>query len=176
PSCFSTCAIARFRRDAGIVTSAWPTSCAFLMRVSMSAIGSCMLIRSPLPARLDDAGHFAAQREIAQLVPAEAELAIDAARSAGERAAVANAHRRGVARQLLQLGARLFPCLIRRASVVDDVEQRRAPRLELLDGFAAFLISQLDGELSHALLPPAGTGSGTPRGARAPRRPSSPWC
>src|SRR5204862_6113015 len=120
------------------------------MRVSMSAIGSCMLIRSPLPARLDDAGHLALQRQVAQLVAAQTELAIDAARTAGERAAVAQAHRRGVARQLLQLQARFFLRLIGGARVVDDLEQGRAPRLELLDGFAAFLVAELECELGHS--------------------------
>src|SRR5690349_8849823 len=116
--------MAPFRPEAGIVTSAWPTSCAFLMRVSMSAIGSCMLIASPSPARLDDAGYLAAQRQLAQLVAAEAELAIDAARTPGQRAAVADTHRRRIARQLLQLVTRLFSCLVGGARVLDDLEQR----------------------------------------------------
>src|SRR5258708_13743077 len=64
-------------------------------------------IASPFPARFDDAGHFALEREVAQLVAAQTEHAIDAARPAGERAAVAQAHRRRVARQPLQLDARL---------------------------------------------------------------------
>src|SRR2546423_11014073 len=125
------------------------------MRVSISAIGSCMLIRSPLPARLDDAGHFAAQREVAQLVPAQAELAIDATRPAGQRTAVADAHGRCVARQLLQLHARLVSRLVGSARVADDVEERRALRLELLDGLAAFFVPEFYGELSHAVLPRA---------------------
>src|SRR5262245_45862423 len=98
----------------------------------MSATGSCMLIAFSLPACLDDAGHFALEREVAQLVPPEAELAVDAARAAGERAAVAQPHRRGVARQLLQLGARLFLRLVGGARVADDLLQRGALRLELL--------------------------------------------
>src|SRR5947207_1054309 len=112
------------------------------MRVSMSAIGSCILISaSPLPARLDDAGHFALEREVAQLVAPEAELAIDAARQASEGAAVAQAHRRGVARQFLQLAARFFLRFVGGARVIDDLEQRRAPRLELLDRLAALLVA-----------------------------------
>src|SRR6185503_13580309 len=93
------------------------------------------------------------QGEVAELVAGEAELAVHAARPPGERAAIADAHRRGVARQLLQLGARLFLRLVRGAGVVDDVEQRRALHLELLDGLAAFLVPELYGELSHAVLP-----------------------
>src|SRR5678809_1121206 len=114
--------MAAFRREAGIVTSEWPTSCALRMRVSMSAIGSCMLMTSPLPSLLptclDDAGHLAAQRQVAQLVAAQAELAIHAARAPGEGAAVAQAHRRGVARQLLQLGAGFLARLVGGALVL----------------------------------------------------------
>src|SRR5512147_136828 len=124
PSSFSTLAIDALRRDAGIVTSEWPTSCALRMRVSMSAIGSCMLISFSLPACLDDARHFALQRQVAQLVAPKAELAIDAARPAGEGAAVAQAYGRRVARQLLQLGAGFLARLVGGALVVDDVEER----------------------------------------------------
>src|SRR5436309_13132067 len=120
------------------------------MRVSMSAIGSCILISaSPLPARLDDAGHFALEREVAQLVATQAELAIDAARPAGEGAAVARAHRRRVARQLLQLAARFFLRLVGGARVVDDLEQRRAPHLEFGDGLATLLVPEYECELGH---------------------------
>src|SRR5438445_12633112 len=77
------------------------------MRISMSAIGSLMLIDVSLPAFLptclDVAWHFAAQRQVAQLVVPQAELAVHAALSAGQRAAVAQAHRGRVARELLQL-------------------------------------------------------------------------
>src|SRR5260221_512549 len=43
-------------------------------------------IASPLPARFDDAGHFALEREVAQLVAAQTEHAVDAARPTVERA------------------------------------------------------------------------------------------
>src|SRR5207245_5737767 len=76
-------------------------------------------------------------------------LAIDAARPAGEGAAVAQPHGRGVARQLLQLAARFFLRLVGGARVVDDLKQRRAPRLELLDGLAALLVAELQCELGH---------------------------
>src|SRR5262245_61334217 len=116
------------------------------MRTSMSAIGSLMLMRSSLPARLDDARHLALEGEIAQLVAREAELAVHAARPAGERAAVAQAHRRGVARQLLQLVACLGLGLVRGTGVVDDLEQLRAPGLELLHRLAALLVAELECE------------------------------
>src|SRR5207245_11644969 len=119
------------------------------MRVSMSAIGSCMLIGFSSPARFDDAGDFAAQGEVAQLVATQAELAIHAARTPGERAAVAQAHRRRIARQLLQLGASLFARLVGSARIVDDLADRRAFRLELLYGLAAFLVAEFDCVLGH---------------------------
>src|SRR5215831_14128153 len=99
------------------------------MRVSMSETGSLMLIVVSLPARLDHAGHLALEREIAELVAAEAELAVHAARPAGERAAVAQAHRRGVARQLLQLVARGFLRLVGGARILQDLQQGGAFRL-----------------------------------------------
>src|SRR5690242_12673357 len=78
------------------------------------------------PAGLDDAGNFAAHRELAQLVAAEAELAIHAARPAGERAAVADARRVGVARELLDRKARLEPRVVRGLGVLEDRDQRLA--------------------------------------------------
>src|SRR5215208_4144811 len=132
--------------DAGIDTSVCPTIWALRMRTSMSAIGSLILIQVSLPACLDHARHLAAQCEIAQLISPQAELAVHPARPAGQRAAVAQAHRRGVARQLLQLAARL----VGGALVVDDLEQLRAPRLEFLDGLAALLVAELECELGHA--------------------------
>src|SRR5689334_14512458 len=135
--------MAPFTPEAGIETSEWPTSCALRMRVSMSAIGSCMLITSPLPARLDDSRDFALEGKVAELVAGEPELAIHAARTPGQRAAVADTDRRRVARQLLQLGARFLFRLVGGTRVVDDLEQGRAFRLELLDGLAALFVAEL---------------------------------
>src|SRR3954469_10022937 len=103
-----------------------------------------------LPARLDHAWDFALQRQIAQLVAAEAGLALSAARPAGQRAAGAQSHRRSLARQLLELGAGLLARFVGGARVLDDVDQRRAPGLELLDGLAALLVAQYECELGHA--------------------------
>src|SRR5512145_3489073 len=125
------------------------------MRISMSAIGSLMLMRVSLPflpTCLDDARHFALERQVAQLVAPKAELAVHAARPPGERAAVAQPHRRGVARQPLQLVARLGPGFVGSARVAEDVEQLRALGLELLHRLAALLIAELDCELGHAIL------------------------
>src|SRR5207249_3556918 len=151
---FSTCAIDALSLDAGITTSTCRTSWALRMRISMSAIGSLMLIDvslpSFLPTCLDHAWYFAAQRQVAQLVAPQAELAVHAARPAGQRAAVAQAHRGGVARQLLQLVAGRVLGLVGGARVVDHLEQNGAPRLELLDGPAALLVAELECELGHA--------------------------
>src|SRR5690349_2023523 len=97
PSSFRTWAIATFSFEDGITTLGFSTICALRMRVSISAIGSLMLIRkSPrglgalrLPAGLDDARDVALERQIADLVAAEAELAEGATRPAGHAAAVA---------------------------------------------------------------------------------------
>src|SRR5512142_770244 len=88
------------------------------MRVSMSAMGSLMLIAvSPyrgarLPARLDEARDVALERQLADLVAAEAELAERAARAPRHLAAVAQPRRVGVARQLLQLETRRVSLLV----------------------------------------------------------------
>src|SRR5688572_23458754 len=145
-----------FSREAGITVSVCPTIWALRMRISMSATGSLMLIRiSPypgslalthLPAGLDHAGHLALEREVAQLVASEAELAVHAARPAGERTAVAQAHRRRVARQLLQLDARFVLRLVGSARILQHLQQQGAFRLELLDCLASLLVAELECE------------------------------
>src|SRR5215467_13424821 len=87
----------------GITTDVFSDACALRMRVSMSATGSLMLMHSlRLPAGLDDARNLAAQRDVAQLVARQTELAEHAARAAGEGTAVAQPDRTRVAWQLLQ--------------------------------------------------------------------------
>src|SRR5260221_9559061 len=120
------------------------------MRVSMSAIGSLMLMQFSLPARLDDAGHFALERQLAQLVAAEPEFAVDAARPPGQCAAVAQPHRRSVARQLLQLDACFLLRLVGGARILQPLEQSGAGQLVFLDDLPAFLVAVLYGELGHA--------------------------
>src|SRR6478736_6452441 len=62
-------------------TSSCIATLALRMRVSMSAIGSVIVIvRRPSPARLGDAGDLAGVHELAQADPAQAELAVDRAR------------------------------------------------------------------------------------------------
>src|SRR5689334_22186202 len=77
------------------------------MRVSISPNGSVIdMSVSSLPARLDHAGDLAGRGEFAQGNARKLELAIGAARPSGERAAIAYARRRGVARQLGELELR----------------------------------------------------------------------
>src|SRR6187549_1819523 len=111
--------MARFTFDAGTNTLTFSVACALRIRVSMSAMGSLMLIWGLLPARLDHAGDLAAHRDLADLVAREAELAERAARAARHGAAVAKPHGRGVARQRLQLRARLLLRVFRGLRVLD---------------------------------------------------------
>src|SRR5690606_10891307 len=112
---------------AGISTDCFSARWPLRMRVNMSAIGSVMLICRPLlrlPARLDHARDLAVQRDDPQLAAGDPELAVNAARAPGQRAAVAQAHRGSVARQLLQLLARRVAFFRRKLRVVRDLEQR----------------------------------------------------
>src|SRR3954462_11501190 len=119
--------MACFTFEEGTNTLGFSVACALRMRVSMSAMGSLMLIVVLLPARLDHAGNLAAHRDLADLVAREAELAERAARAAGHGAAVAQAHGRGVARQLLQLHACLVAGVVGRLRVAQDREEFLPP-------------------------------------------------
>src|SRR5262249_7405283 len=127
-------------------------ACALRMRVSMSAMGSLMLISCLLPARLDHSGNLAAHRDLADLVAREAELAERAARAARHGAAVAKAHGRGVAGQRLQLGARLLLRVFRGFRVLDDRQKLLPLVREFLHGRAALGLSVDDGKLCHYAL------------------------
>src|SRR6185503_17901310 len=126
--------MALFTFDAGTMTLTFSVACALRMRVSMSAMGSLMLMSWLLPARLDHSGDLAAHRDLADLVAREAELAERAPRAPGHAAAVAQPHGRGVARQRLQLGARLVLGVVGGLRVPQHREQRLALLRVLLDG------------------------------------------
>src|SRR3954467_2031333 len=98
-------AISVFSLEAGTSTLGWRAWIAFRTRVSMSAMGSLvivLLLLCPgfprpcgasgllhfLPARLRHAGNFTVQRELAEAQPANAELAQEGARPATTPAAV----------------------------------------------------------------------------------------
>src|SRR5215470_5895522 len=101
------------------------------MRAIMSPSGSIIGATS-LPARLDQARDQPAGTEIAQRDARHLELAIEAARPAGELAAIADAARRRVARQLRELERRREPLLHRLALVARDRFQPGAPARILL--------------------------------------------
>src|ERR1700752_3127788 len=126
--------MACFTFDAGTTTLTFSVACALRMRVSMSAMGSLMPICALLPARLDHSRDLATHGDLADLVAPQPELAERAARPAGHGAAVPQPHGRGIARQRLQLGARLFLRVFRRLGILDDREELLPLLGELLDG------------------------------------------
>src|SRR5215213_8408718 len=75
------------RFDEGISTVSWAAMMPLRIRVRKSAMGSVMLMRGPLPARLGHAGDVALVRELAQADAADAELLVDRARTAALAAA-----------------------------------------------------------------------------------------
>src|SRR3990167_6093339 len=98
-----------FTRDEGIATDSFSASCALRIRVSISAIGSLMLMLCLLsPAGFGHAGNLAAHGDLAQLVSSQAELAVYPAWAARQLAAVAHACRGRVPRQSLQLMTAVF--------------------------------------------------------------------
>src|SRR5688572_21074531 len=83
-------ASASFSFDDGIFTSSCMATLPLRMRVSMSAMGSVIVIGSP--TRLRDAGDLARVRHVAEADAAEPELAIDGLRSPALPAAGVAAH------------------------------------------------------------------------------------
>src|SRR5687767_13190090 len=135
--------------DAGMTTLTFSVACALRMRVSMSAMGSLMLMISLLPARLDHAGDLAAHRDLADLVAREAELAEGAARAARDRAAVAQAHGGRIAGKRLQLRARLVAGLVGGLGIAQDRKQLLALLGVFLDRGFALRLAVDDGKLGH---------------------------
>src|SRR4051794_4790785 len=87
PSSLRTCAMLAFRRVAGMSTAGRSMRLALRMRVSMSAIGSVIMVRNSSPARLLDARDQAAVRHVAEADPADAELAVHRTGPAAQLAA-----------------------------------------------------------------------------------------
>src|ERR1043166_1352270 len=81
-------AISVFIFDTGMSTRRCFDPQALRMRVSMSAIGSVMLMWSLLPAGLADAGDHARERQLPETNPAQPETAEERARAAAARAPV----------------------------------------------------------------------------------------
>src|ERR1700689_2332168 len=97
--------------EAPTPTVGLPADCALRIRVRRSAIGSVMLIVRASPARLRQARDLAAVGGLAQLGARQTELAVHAARTAGDGAAIALPRSGRIPRLLLQLGLRRLPCL-----------------------------------------------------------------
>src|ERR1700682_2043978 len=172
PSSLSTLVIANLTLDVGICAVAFSASCALRMRVSMSAIGSVMLMCSPqprlrsvvswlivapgkrrsLPAGLDHAGNLAAHRDFAQLVAPQPELAVDAARASSQPAAVAKPRRARVPRQLLQLVPGRQTVLVGEPHIADRRLQLSALLGVLFHRHAAFQIAVDDRLFRHGVL------------------------
>src|SRR4029453_185620 len=101
-------------REPGVETLDLLRICALRMRVIRSLMGSCVLMLDPpSPAGLHEARNEPLRTELAHRDTAEFRLAVDRARTAGQLAAVANAGRRGVARQCGELQRRGKPLLHR---------------------------------------------------------------
>src|SRR5918994_6736171 len=71
-----------FKFEDGMSTVSWAAMMPLRIRVRKSAMGSVMLMRSPLPARLGHAGDVALVGHLAQADPAQAELAVHGTRPA----------------------------------------------------------------------------------------------
>src|SRR5262245_3553771 len=117
------------------------------MRVSMSEIGSVILIAASLPAGLAEAGDITAHRRLAQLGAREAELAISTVRAPRQRAAIAQPNGISVARQLLQLLLRLRLRVVGRLRVANELLELGALRGETLDGLLAVALTHQHGFL-----------------------------
>src|SRR5581483_1691855 len=85
-----TRAISCLRRDHGMSTLALRAFVPFRMRVSMSAIGSVSMARSP--ARLREPGDLAAAREPSETEPAHPEAPVEGARTPAQRATIVSPH------------------------------------------------------------------------------------
>src|SRR5262245_2075956 len=121
------------------------------MRVSMSEIGSVILIAASLPAGLTEAGDITAHRRLAELGAREAELAIGAVRAPRQCATIAQPNRVRVARQLLQLLLRLDLGVIGRLRVANELLELGALRGVTLDRLLAVALTHQHGFLCHGL-------------------------
>src|SRR5690606_3832248 len=101
-----------------------------------------------------DARDLALQGQIAELVAAEAELAVVAARPTGEHAAVADSRRVAVARERGELGTRRLALLGGLGRVEGDRLQRLALLGVLRHELAPLLVAGEDGLLGHVGLRP----------------------
>src|SRR5215469_356943 len=139
--------MAVFRLEEASCTSLLPAVWPLRIRVNRSATGSVMLMRRPSPARLGEARDLAAARDLADLHPRKAELAVHAARAPGDGAALALPRRTGIARQRLQRRLSGGPLLGRALGASDQLLELRALRRVLFHDPGATLLA-----LDHARL------------------------
>src|SRR5271165_4055319 len=109
PSSLRIRAISIFSREAGTSTFAWRAETAFRTRVSMSAMGSAVIVsysapfivlssiqpalgQSYLPTSLGDARNLARQRQLPEADPAQGKLAEKAARTSAGLTTVSQPH------------------------------------------------------------------------------------
>src|SRR5688572_8040465 len=121
------------------------------MRVSMSEIGSVILIAESLPAGFPDARDLAAHRRFAELRARQTKLAIVAVRAPRQSAAIAEANGVRIARQLLQLLLRLGLVVVGRLRVANELLELGALRGVPLDGPLAVALTHQHGFLGHGL-------------------------
>src|SRR5215207_1420172 len=127
PSVLSTSSTLTRSLEAGVETFDLLRICALWMRAIMSPSGSFKAIdRSSSPARLEQARNHALRAEVAEGDAGKLVLAVKRARPSRHLAAVADAVRRGVARQLRELQGRGEPLLHRPVLVAGDRFQPRA--------------------------------------------------
>src|SRR5262245_9474913 len=105
--------------------SSWKATLPLRMRVSMSAIGSVMVMPAPSPARLRHARDLTGVHHLPQADPAQAELAVHRVRTAAAVAARVRPH----------LELRLAPglldeCLLRHELLLSFASEREAEGIE----------------------------------------------
>src|SRR5215203_3646562 len=134
PSDLSTSRTRPRSREPGVVTFPRRRICALRIRVSMSPTGSLIaIVAAPLPARLHEARDQPFRAELPERDARHAELAVIRARPAGHLAAIADAGRVAVARDLRQPKACLEALLHGLRLVVGNAEEPLALALVLLD-------------------------------------------
>src|SRR3989442_484846 len=144
--------MAVFRREEPSGTSLLPAVGPLRMRVNRSAMGSVMLMRRPSPARLSETGNLATAGDLADLHPREAELAVHAARAAGNAATLALPRRTRIARLRLQLRLRRHALLGRALGAADQLLELGALHRVLLHDPGATLLALDHARLRHRLL------------------------
>src|SRR6266513_3148692 len=117
-----------------------------------SALRSVMLMRRPSPARLGETGNLTTTGDLADLHPREAELAVHAARAAGDGATVALPRGTGIARLRLQLRLCGHALLGRAVGAADQLLELGALRRVLFHDPGATLLALDHARLRHRLL------------------------